>query len=68
MQYNSEELNEILKIFKTEADEIIQELNDGFLVIEKNPQDKSPLKKYKLIYYLKYQVFGKVVSFLFGNH
>ena len=30
--------------------------------------DKSPLKKYKLIYYLKYQVFGKVVSFLFGNH
>lgn len=45
MQYNSEELNEIFRIFKIEAEEIIQELNDGFLVLEKNPKDKTPLKK-----------------------
>lgn len=45
MQYNPEELNEILGIFKSESEEIIQELNDGFLLLEKNPDDKTPLKK-----------------------
>ena len=45
MQYNPEELNEILGIFKSESEEIIQELNDGFLLLEKNPEDKTPLKK-----------------------
>lgn len=45
MHYNSDELNEILGIFKSESEEIIQELNDGFLLLEKNPDDKAPLKK-----------------------
>ena len=45
MQYNSEEFNEILNIFKVESEEIIQELNDNFLVLEKNTEDKTPLKK-----------------------
>ncbi len=45
MQYNPEEYNEILNIFKTESDEIIQGLNDGFLALEKNPQNKKPIKK-----------------------
>ena len=41
MQYNSEELNEILRIFKVEAEEIIQGLNDGIMLLEKNIQDKT---------------------------
>ena len=45
MHYNSDELNEILSIFKSESEEIIQELNDGFMLLEKNPDDKTPLKK-----------------------
>ena len=45
MQYNPEELDEILTIFKSESEEIIQSLNDGFLLLEKNPEDKAPLKK-----------------------
>ena len=45
MQYNPEELDEILTIFKSESEEIIQSLNDGFLLLEKNPEDKTPLKK-----------------------
>lgn len=45
MQYNPEELEEILTIFKSESEEIIQGLNDGFLMLEKHPEDKSPLKK-----------------------
>ncbi len=54
MQYNPEELNEILNIYKAESDEIIQELNDGFLALEKNPQDKTPLKKlFQLAHSLK---------------
>ena len=54
MQYNSEELNEILKIFKIESEEIIQELNDGLLILEKNPKDKTPLKKlFQLAHSLK---------------
>ncbi|MBQ3642221.1 chemotaxis protein CheA [bacterium] len=54
MEYNSEELNEILKIYKSESEEIIQELNDGFLVLEKNPDDKAPLKKlFQLAHSLK---------------
>ena len=54
MQYNSDELNEILKIFKIETEEIIQELNDGLLILEKNPQDKEPLKKlFQLAHSLK---------------
>ncbi len=54
MQYNPEELNEILNIYKVESEEIIQELNDGFLVLEKNPEDKTPLKKlFQLAHSLK---------------
>lgn len=54
MQYNPEELNEILNIYKAESDEIIQELNDNFLMLEKNPQDKTPLKKlFQLAHSLK---------------
>lgn len=45
MQYNPEEFNEILNIFKAESEEIIQEINDNFLILEKNPEDKTPLKK-----------------------
>ncbi len=45
MQYNPEEYNEILNIFKNESDEIIQELNNGFLKLEKNPENKEPLKR-----------------------
>lgn len=45
MQYNPEEFDEILNIFKSESEEIIQELNDGFMQLEKNPEDKTPLKK-----------------------
>ncbi len=45
MQYNPEELNDILNIYKAESDEIIQELNDGFLALEKNPTDKTPIKR-----------------------
>lgn len=45
MQYNPEEYKEILNIFKVESEEIIQSLNDGFLELEKNPEDKTPLKK-----------------------
>ena len=45
MQYSPEEYREILNIFKAESEEIIQSLNDGFLELEKNPEDKSPLKK-----------------------
>lgn len=54
MQYNPEELNEILNIYKAESEEIIQELNDGFLALEKNPNDKTPLKKlFQLAHSLK---------------
>ena len=45
MQYNPDELNDILNIFKAESEEIIQSLNDGFMELEKNPEDKTPLKK-----------------------
>ena len=45
MQYSPEEYKEILNIFKAESEEIIQSLNDGFLELEKNPEDKTPLKK-----------------------
>lgn len=54
MQYNSEEFIEILSIFKAESEEIIQELNDGFLELEKNPDNKAPLKKlFQLAHSLK---------------
>ena len=54
MHYNPEELNEILNIFKAEGEEIIEELNDGFLELEKNPTDKTPLKKlFQLAHSLK---------------
>lgn len=45
MQYDSEEYIEILNIFKAESEEIIQDLNDGFLELEKNPDNKEPIKK-----------------------
>lgn len=45
MQYNPEELKEILNIFKAESDEIIQELNDEMLIFERNQADKEKLKK-----------------------
>lgn len=45
MQYNPEELKEILNIFKAESDEIIQELNDEMLIFEQNQADKEKLKK-----------------------
>ncbi len=54
MEYNPEEYNEILNIFKNESDEIIQELNNGFLKLEKNPEDKTPLKRlFQLAHSLK---------------
>ena len=54
MQYNPEELNEILNIYKAESEEIIQEVNDDFLTLEKNPKDKTPLKKLlQLVHSLK---------------
>ena len=42
--FNSEEIDEILRIYNSESEEIIQELNDEFLLLEKNPNDKTPLK------------------------
>ncbi len=45
MEYNPEEYKEILNIFKTESEEMIQGLNDGFLELEKNPENKEPLKR-----------------------
>ena len=54
MQYNPEEMDEILKIYGSESEEIIQELNDNFLLLEKNPNDKTPLKKlFQLAHSLK---------------
>lgn len=54
MQYNPEEFSEILNIFKVESEEIIEELNDGFLMLEKDPDDKTPLKKlFQLAHSLK---------------
>ena len=54
MHYNPEELDEILTIFKSESEEIIQSLNDGFLALEKVPEDKTPLKKlFQLCHSLK---------------
>lgn len=54
MQYNPEELNEILNIYKVESEEIIESFNDGFLDLEKNPTDKTPLKKmFQLAHSLK---------------
>lgn len=54
MQYNPEELDEILTIFKSEGQEIIQGLNDGFLELEKHPEDKTPLKRlFQLAHSLK---------------
>jgi len=45
MQYNSEEFAEILNIFKAESEEIIQKFNDRFMELEKNPDDKTPVKE-----------------------
>ena len=45
MHYNSDEFEEIINIFSSESEEIIQELNDNFLLLEKNLEDKTPLKK-----------------------
>ena len=42
MQYNPDELNEILNIYKVESEEIIESFNDGFLDLEKNQTDKKP--------------------------
>lgn len=54
MQYNPDELNEILNIYKVESEEILQGFNDGFLELEKNPKDKTPLKKlFQLAHSLK---------------
>ena len=54
MQYNPEELDEILRIYNSESEEIIQQLNDYFLLLEKNPLDKTPLKKlFQLAHSLK---------------
>ncbi len=54
MQYNPEEFKDILNIFKAESEELIQELNDGFLLLEKNPENKQPLKKlFQLAHSLK---------------
>jgi len=54
MQYNPEELDEILTIFKSEGQDIIQGLNDGFLELEKHPEDKTPLKRlFQLAHSLK---------------
>ena len=54
MQYNPDELNEILNIYKVESEEIIESFNDGFLDLEKNPTDKTPLKKlFQLAHSLK---------------
>ena len=44
MQYNPEELNEILRIYSSESEEIIDKLNENFLLLEKNPEDKAPVK------------------------
>ncbi len=54
MQYNPEEFKDILNIFKAESEDLIQELNDGFLELEKDPKDKKPLKKlFQLAHSLK---------------
>ncbi len=45
MQYNPEEFDEILNIFNSESEEIIQELNDNFMALEKDVNDKTPIKR-----------------------
>ncbi len=54
MQYNPEEFEEILNIFKAESEEIIQKLNDRFMELEKKPDDKTPIKElFQLAHSLK---------------
>ncbi len=54
MQFNSKEYNEILNVYKSECEEIIQELNNNFLELEKTPDNKTPLKKlFQLVHSLK---------------
>ena len=54
MQYNPEEFEEILNIFKAESEEIIQKLNDRFMELEKKPEDKTPIKElFQLAHSLK---------------
>ena len=54
MQYNPEELNEILRIYSSESEEIIDRLNENFLLLEKNPSDKAPIKQLlRLVHSLK---------------
>lgn len=54
MQYNPEEFEEILNIFKAEGEEIIQKFNDRFMELEQNPEDKTPIKElFQLAHSLK---------------
>lgn len=41
MDFLDEELVELLNIFREESDEIIQKLNENFLILEKEPQNKA---------------------------
>lgn len=45
MNFNPQELNDILNIFKAESEEIIQELNNGLVQLEKNPKNKQQIKR-----------------------
>ena len=54
MQYNPEEFEEILNIFKAESEEILQKLNDRFMELEQTPEDKTPIKElFQLAHSLK---------------
>ena len=54
MQYNPEEYDEILNIFKSESEEIIEKLNNRFLELERHPEDKTPIKElFRLAHSLK---------------
>src|SRR5574344_1448210 len=43
MDFSGEEFDEILKIFLAESEEIIAELNNNLLLLEKNPEDTDAL-------------------------
>ena len=64
MQYNQDEFFEILNIFKAESEEIIQSLNDGFLELEKNTTDKTPLKR---LFQLSHSLKGAARMIGFNN-
>ena len=68
MEYNPEELIEILNIFKVESDEILQEINDCFLILEKNYEDKASLKKLLMLGFTSIQDISHKLEDIFSMY